>query len=355
MRHAQKFDSLVLQPPHGVDDVVGGHGNVLHTGTVIILQVFLDLRFALALSRLVDGKFHALVAIAHHLRHQGRVLRADVLVVEMLEQAEAHHIAIEIHPAVHLVPTYVAHHVVDMFQPYRAAHRVRLVDGNKAREKRPAIILSLDKTMDRFAVRGNGGDADFAMLVAQRFRGPHAGRSALSGLAVSGFGVIHPQRYIVDAIAVLEQVRGNRVIGRERRSQHEANLILLEQIGSLAAHAGFGTAVGGELHTESRAVEMRGLLGVADVKFDIVGSIEGQKILDGWSGLLFQLWHIDPPTRARPNAPFALPLRKSCYLRPYPSKFADTAAIQKAREAGQSRPASTNPKIAPTLHPDPAA
>ena len=94
-------------------------------GPLIELQILFDLRFALALGRLVDRKLHALVAVRHHLRHQRRIFRADVVVVEVLVHAEAHHVAIEIHPAVHLAPADVAHHVVDILQAHGARHRDR--------------------------------------------------------------------------------------------------------------------------------------------------------------------------------------------------------------------------------------
>ena len=82
--------------PHGadgVDDVVGGHGDVLHAGAAVELQVLLDLRPPPRLGRLVDRELDPARAVLHHLRHQGRVLGADVLVVEVDELREAEHVA----------------------------------------------------------------------------------------------------------------------------------------------------------------------------------------------------------------------------------------------------------------------
>ena len=47
-RHAQKLHALPPQRRHRLDDVVGGHGDVLHAGAAVKLQVLFDLRFALA-------------------------------------------------------------------------------------------------------------------------------------------------------------------------------------------------------------------------------------------------------------------------------------------------------------------
>ena len=59
----------------------------------------------------------------------------------------------------------------------------------------------------------NGRDAHFTMFVAQHFRRAHARSSAARGLTMSRFSVIHPQRNVADAITVLPDVRGYRVLG----------------------------------------------------------------------------------------------------------------------------------------------
>ncbi len=104
---------LALQLAHGRQDVAGAHGDVLHARSHVVVQVFLDLALALALGRLVDGELDPPAAVLHHLGHQGRVLGADVLVVEVQQLAEAHHLVVEVDPVVHLAQLHVAHHVID--------------------------------------------------------------------------------------------------------------------------------------------------------------------------------------------------------------------------------------------------
>ena len=99
--------------PHRVDDVAGGQGDVLHAGAAVELQEFLDLRAALGLGRLVDRELDPAGAVLHHLRHQGGIFGADVLVVEVDQLLEAEHVLVELDPLVHLAFLDVADDVVD--------------------------------------------------------------------------------------------------------------------------------------------------------------------------------------------------------------------------------------------------
>src|SRR5688572_3952011 len=55
--YAQELDPVIAQLAYRVDNASGGHGDMLHTGAVIEIKVFLDLRFLLALGWLVDREF----------------------------------------------------------------------------------------------------------------------------------------------------------------------------------------------------------------------------------------------------------------------------------------------------------
>ena len=69
-RHAQKFDTALLQLRHGADDVVGGERKMLHAGAAIEIQILIDLALFLAGGRLIDRELDAIVAARDHLRHQ---------------------------------------------------------------------------------------------------------------------------------------------------------------------------------------------------------------------------------------------------------------------------------------------
>ena len=106
--------------PHRLDDVAGRQRDVLHAGAAVELEVLLDLRSPLALRRLVDRELDPPRAVLHDLRHQRRVLGADVLVVEVNELLEAEHLAVELDPLVHLAFLDVADDVVDGGEADRA-------------------------------------------------------------------------------------------------------------------------------------------------------------------------------------------------------------------------------------------
>ena len=50
---------------HCLDDIVGGHADMLHAGAAVKLQILLDLGLALAFRRFVAGKLDPLVAVGH--------------------------------------------------------------------------------------------------------------------------------------------------------------------------------------------------------------------------------------------------------------------------------------------------
>ena len=57
-------------------------------------------------------------------------------------------------------------------------------------------------------------------------------RAALGGLAIGRLGIVHPQRDLMHAVAVQMDVFGDRIVGPQRRGQHEADLVLLQNVRS---------------------------------------------------------------------------------------------------------------------------
>src|SRR5207249_8553839 len=80
--------------------------------------------------------------------------------------------------------------------------------------------------------------------------------------------------------------------------------VLTNHIAGALSNAGFRSAVGYRLKTERALVKMRRLLGVADVKLDVICTFERQKIfLRRWGSFLFWSsncrWHNDLLTLSR--------------------------------------------------------
>ena len=156
----------------------------------------------------------------------------------------------------------------------------------EAGQEGAAIVAPLDESVDGVAVGGDGRDAHFAVLVAQGLRLAHAARAAAGGLAPGRFGIVHPQRDIAHAVAVQADVLGDGMIGRERRGEHQADLVLHQHVGSAVARAGLRAAIGRQAEAERGAVEVRGLARVAHVELDVIGAVERQEILLNRRGML---------------------------------------------------------------------
>ena len=154
---------------------------MLHARPVVELQILLDLRLPPPLRRLIQGEFHPPVAVRHHLRHQRRVLGRDVFIVEVLIERKTHHGRVKVYPAVHLIPAHIADYVVNMQQACGAGQVVFPL-GNVSGQKRPMVILALDKGVDRISINGDGGHLCASMFVLDLVRLLHAARPSPRGL-----------------------------------------------------------------------------------------------------------------------------------------------------------------------------
>ena len=83
------------------------------------------------------------------------------------------------------------------------------------------------------------------------------------------------------------------VAGAQGGCEDEADLTLLQNVGSAVAQTGLGTGVGNERHAERSAVEIGSLARIANVELDMVGSFERKEIDIGCYGREFgeSFWH----------------------------------------------------------------
>ena len=125
------------------------------------------------------------------------------------------------------------------------------------------------------------------------------------------------------------------MIGAQSRGQHEADFPLFQNIAGAVAHAGLRPAIAGQPHPERRAVIMRRLPRVADIKLDEIHALQRQKISAATGCWLFRLAvGISPPStevcseRVNQHA--------DCLHRSR-SKSARTAAVRTRPAAARSR------------------
>src|SRR6267378_4322388 len=119
---------------------------MLYAGSVMEIEILLDLALLSTLGRLVDRKLDGERIVGHHDAHQGAVLGGNILVVKADEAAEAEHAAVPFGPFVHLSQLDVAHNVVDTQDSGRIAGDF---PRGKARQERTAIVLVREKRVDR--------------------------------------------------------------------------------------------------------------------------------------------------------------------------------------------------------------
>ena len=232
---------------------VGAQGDVLHAGAVVVLDVLLDLALLETLGRFVD-RHHDLAAVPHHRRHQRRVLGADLLVVEVQQLGEAHHVGVEVDPRVELALGDVADDVVDGDEADVGADvRVgELVVGVPRLECRTAVAQTVDERVHRLAVGGHLGQFEVAVLVTLDPRLAHAARPAGEGGRIGSGGIVDEPGEIVNAVAVAAHVIGDRRVGRQGAGHDPADVALFEDVARLVAPPGLRTGIAGAAEAEVR-------------------------------------------------------------------------------------------------------
>ena len=281
----EKLHATGTQLAHGGEDIVRGHRNVLCSGTLIEIKVFLNLRTLVALRRLVDREFDAAVAIAHHLAHQGRVFGVYLLVIERKEVHKAHHILIPFDPGVHFAPAHVAHHMVDELEAHGLRIVIRLpllISGQES----ALVVLAFYEYVHRFAIGVDARTDHLAMLVLLH-GGFHEGlRTAFHGLVEGRSSILYPECDHLHTVTMLLHVLSDRRVAVEGRGKHKAYLILLQYIRGAVSHACFQTCVGQRLESKGGLIVVGRLLGIAHIKLHIVCSQKWKEILCAFENLL---------------------------------------------------------------------
>src|ERR1700722_286501 len=95
------------------------------------------------------------------------MLSGDILLVEVFEHAETHHRAVKLHPAVHLAPADIAHHMVDILETDGTRNQVLGADCCEARQEGAVIVIPLDKGVDGVAIGGKGAMGAFAWALGK--------------------------------------------------------------------------------------------------------------------------------------------------------------------------------------------
>src|SRR5207247_7959201 len=132
------------------------------------------------------------------------------------------------------------------------------------------VVLALYKRMDGIAVGRDGRHAHLALFVLQNCGLRHTPAAAPSRLPVRKLGIIDRESDVAHAITVELDMLGNRMVGKERGSQYEPDLSLLQDKRRPVARPGLRSRICNQLHAECRAVVISGLPGIARVEFEAV-------------------------------------------------------------------------------------
>jgi len=215
-------------------------GRCADAGSAVVLEVLVDLGLPLPGRGLVDRELHLPAPVRHHLGHERGILRGDILVVEVLELREAHHVAVVRDELVHVPQRHVPHDVIHVEErAVRGLPAGRLVP----RQERAPVLRTVDEGMHGIAVRSHRRAPDLAPLILHRGRLLDALRAPLRRLAVGAVHVLHLECYVVDAVPVEADLLGHEPFRPQRRREHEAHPALLQHVGSAVAHAGLEARV----------------------------------------------------------------------------------------------------------------
>jgi hypothetical protein len=153
--------------------------------------------------------------------------------------------------------------------------------GSIAGEEWAGVVSTLDEGVDGITVGGDAGDDDLAVFVAELSWLLDAAGSATGGLAPGLASIVDPERDGVNAVAVLVDVVAYLAVGSHSCRENEADLTLLQHVGRTVAPVCLRARIGDQRHAECGAIEVGRLARVADVKLNVVGTLEGEKIRIG--------------------------------------------------------------------------
>ena len=274
----EEEDAALLQLRDRADDVLALHRDVLDAGRVVELEVLLDLALALPLGRLVDRELDLAAPVRHHLRHQRRVLRLNLIVAEVDDVGHAEDALVKLHPGVHASELDVADHVVELLQADPGIRMPVLERRAIAGQIRAGVVLAIDEGVDDVAVGRDRGKLDAAELVLDPARLGDSAGSALDGGAIGVVGARHLQRDVAGAVAVTARELRHLAIGAQAARQDEADVALLDDVGGAVADARLRPRIGRTREPERVLVEVRRLLRVPDPELDVIPSQERHEV-----------------------------------------------------------------------------
>ena len=183
-------------------------------------------------------------------------------------------------PVVHLVPANVADHVIDVQQTDRTRYRIA-IDGTKTRKEWSCVFAAFDKGVDGVAVGADARYDNLPVLVGQNGWFGNADRAPSDGFLPCSAGIVHPESNDANCISVSMDMFSNRTLTTQRSRQRKTNLPLLHHVSGTIALPSLWSRIGHQGHAESGSIEVGSLTGIAYVEFDVIGSLERQKICTG--------------------------------------------------------------------------
>lgn len=282
-RDRQELHTTGTEVGDGLDDVLGVEGDVLDTGTAVVLAVLGDLGLLLSGSGLVDGHLDLLGGVGHDDGAESRVLGVDLGVIDGPEAVEAQLLLVHLAGLEHLTVGLVADAVVNVVQSNDGKELLEgiLVAGEgESGHEETLVTVTLDESVLGITVGGNGSQPDRTVLILQLMGSLDRASALLDGAGVDGVDIVDGEGDILDTVTVEgEVVREDLVVGVEGRLEDEGDGILLDDVGADVAGAGLETRVGDLLEAEAGGVEGSGLLGVSDPEGDMVESLVVSDVL----------------------------------------------------------------------------
>src|SRR5690606_24082973 len=169
--------------------------------------------------------------------------------------------------------------MVDVLEPDGGRMPVFVLPRHETRNEQTRVVLSFDECVDGVAVCANCGEDDPPLLVLQHFGFAHGPTTPTGSFLERSRGIVHPEGDVPHAVTVPLHMLSDESLRGEARGEHESDLVLYQQIAGSIARTRFWSAVAHQLEPERGLIEMRRLPCVPDVKLDVVGAVDRQKVL----------------------------------------------------------------------------
>ena len=206
IRNCQELNSSIFKGRDSFDNIWSRKRDVLNTSSTVVIDILLDLRFPLSISRLINWHFHSLVKISDDNWSERRVLCVNNAIINWPESVEIKHLLIPLSNSLHLEIWLISNAMIYLKKLNRWHYSVKFflqVMSFESWQEESFVINSLDESVNCIAICSNGSNNDWAILILQCFRSFDTFGSPRHCFIMDPLSIIYKKCDVLNSVSML--------------------------------------------------------------------------------------------------------------------------------------------------------